>query len=208
MTEIGEHPGAPEPPPVWFLRLAAGVEAAVPAALAVLLWFGVHSRLAGEPWWSKFNVAAAPFFGDRVYYLGLGRATLCGAALLLLMYCALGILYGFLAGGRTTARAFLRAALWLTCWHYFSQQYVWPRLDPDAAPYFPVSATVPAHAAAAILLARLPAAFRRLSAMAHGGDSGDAAPPEPEAAGAPDCAGGAETRQEGEAPSSPSAPDC
>lgn len=208
MPEIGGHPGAPEPPPVWFLRLAAGVEAAVPAALAGLLWLGVHSRLTGEPWWSKFNVAAAPFFGDRVYYLGLGRATLCGAALLLLLYCALGILYGFLADGRTTTRAFLRAALWLACWHFFSQQYVWPRLGPDSAPYFPPSATAPAHAAAAILLARFPAVFRRLSAMAHGGVAPGAAPPEPEEAGTQGGISKAENRQAGEEPSSPSAPDC
>lgn len=208
MPEIGGHPGAPEPPPVWFLRLAAGVEAAVPAALAVLLWFGVHSRLMGEPWWSKFNVAAAPFFGGRVYYLGFGRATVCGVALLLLLYCVLGILYAFLAGGRTTARAFLRAALWLTCWHFFSQQYLWPRLDPDAAPYFPPSATAPAHAAAAILLARLPAAFRRLSAMAHHGDARGVPEPEPEAAATSDSAAGAESLQAGKEPPPPSAPDC
>ncbi len=208
MRETGEHPGAPEPPPAWFLRLAAGVEAAAPAALAVLLWFGFHSWLAREPWWSKFNLAAAPFFGDRVYYLGLGRATLSGAALLLLLYCALGSLYALVAGARTTLRAFLRAALWLTCWHFFSQQYFWPRLDPAAAPYFPPSATAPAHAAAAILLARFPAVFQRLSAMVHDGDARGTAARGAEPAGAPGSAGGAETRQAGEEPSSPSAPDC
>ncbi len=208
MAEIGEHAGAPEAPAAWFLRLAAGVEAAAPAALAALLWFGVHSWLVREPWWSKFNVAAAPFFGDRVYYLGLGRATLSGAALLLLLYCALGIAYAFLAGGRTTARAFLRAALWLACWHFFSQQYVWPRLAPGAAFYFPPSATAPAHAAAAILLARFPAVLRRLSAVAHGGDERDTASPEPEAADAQGGADAAQGRQTGGEPSSPSAPDC
>lgn len=165
MPEVEELPGAAAPLPGWLLRAAAAVETAVPASLAVLAWFAVHSLLLREPWWSKFNVAAAPFFGDRVYFLGLGRATLAGAALLFVLYSVLGILSGFLAGGRGTARSLLLAALWLACWHLFSQQYIWPRLDPAAPPYFPLSATAPAHAAAAIFLARYPAVFRRLCAL-------------------------------------------
>lgn len=208
MTEAGERPGVPEPPPPWFLRLAAGVEAAAPAAISVLVWFGIHSYLVRDPWWSKFNVAAAPFFGDRVFYLGLGRATLAGAALLLLLYGALGILFAFLAGGQGKARSFLRAALWLACWHFFAQQYVWPRLDPSAAPYFPLSATAPAHAAAAILLARFPAVIRRLRALAMDEKAACVLTPEPEAPAQPAAGSEGAARPPDGGPSSPAKPDC
>ncbi|MFZ5926979.1 MAG: hypothetical protein ACOYX1_05985 [Acidobacteriota bacterium] len=208
MTETGERPGAPKRPPAWIVRLAAGVEAAAPAAISVLVWFGIHSHLVREPWWSKFNVAAAPFFGDRVYYLGLGRATLVGAALLLLLYGALGIVFAMLGGGGRTGRALLRAALWLTSWHFFSQQYVWPRLDPAAAPYFPPSATAPAHAAAAILLARFPAVLHRLRELAVERDAVHELPPEPEAPVPPAAGSEGSGRQEDGGTPSPTEPDC
>ncbi len=208
MTETGDRPGAPEPPPPWFLRLAAGVEAAAPAAISVLVWFGIHSYLVRDPWWSKFNVAAAPFFGDRVFYLGLGRATLAGAALLLLLYGALGIAFALLAGGGGAGRAILRAALWLACWHFFSQQYVWPRLDPAAAPYFPLSATAPAHAAAAILLARFPGVYRRLRALATDRKAAGVLSPEPEAPAPPAAGNESAVQAPDGGPPAPAEPDC
>lgn len=211
MANVDECPGALRQPPGWLLRLAAGLEAAAPAALCVLFWFGLHSHLVREPWWSKFNVAAAPFFGDRVFYLGLGRATIAGAALLFLLYSGLGILYAFLAGARGVFRAFLLAVLWLTCWHLLSQRFVWSSLDPAAAPYFPLSATAPAHAAAAILLARFPAVLQRVRSLVPVRAAAPAlgeAVPERE----PDNTAGGESQVEAGQPnegrSAPPAPDC
>lgn len=211
MSEAEDLSGAPAPVPGWLLRLAAAIEAAVPAALAVLSWFAVHSLLLREPWWSKFNVAAAPFLGDRVFFLGLGRATLAGAALLVVCYSLLGILYGCLAAGRATARALLLAMLWLTLWHFFSQQYVWYWLDPSAPSYFPFSATAPAHAAAAILLARFPAVLRRLSALGRGfppAATARRAPPEPDVAHGAGAEGRPLASRPGQRPCPPDDADC
>jgi len=178
MPEVAELPPGPPPLPAWLPRLAAAVETAVPASLAALLWFAIHSLILREPWWSKFNVAAGPFFGDRVFYLGLGRATLAGAALLVVLYSLSGMLFGLVASSRSMARASALAAVWLACWHVFAQHFVWPRLHPAAPPYFPMMATVPSHLAAAILLARFPAVFRRVTAFGHdGARSAEAAEP-------------------------------
>jgi len=182
MPDAGGRATVPAPPPAWLLRLAAGVEAAVPSAAAALIWFAIHSRLLHEPWWSKFNVAAAPWFGDRVYYMGFGRASASGAATLFVLYCILGILYAFLAGRRSAWRALLTSFLWLASWHFFAQQYFWPKLDPFAAPYFSHSATAPAHMAAAILLARFPRVHRRLRALFFPPDAAQAAVSPPPAA--------------------------
>lgn len=176
MPEVEELSGEAALPPAWLVRLAAAIDTAVPAALAVQLWFAVHSVLVREPWWAKFNIAAAPFFGDRVFYLGLGRATAVGAALLVALYSLSGIAYCFIASGRSALRAFALASVWLAVWHYCSQLFLWPRLDPAAPPYFPISATLPAHVAAAILLARFPSALCRLQ------------PTTPESAPAPEAA--------------------
>ncbi len=173
----------PVQPPPWFWRLLAGIDAGALAAIAVLAWFAVHARLLREPWWAKFNLAAAPLFGERVFYMGPGRATVAGAALLFILYTLLGVLFAFLAGNRSPLRAFLLAALWMTCWHFFAHSHFWPRLDPYALPYFLWPATAPAHAAAAVLLARFPSRLHRLRALAAPellSAPPPAAPPEPD----------------------------
>jgi len=175
-------------PPGWFLRLLAGVDSGAGAALAAVAWFAVHSRLTGEPWWAKYNVAAATFYGVNVFTMGRGRATAAGAALLFAAYTLLGVAFAFLAAGRGPVRSFLRACLWMACWHVAAGRYVWPWLDPSAPHYFPWHATVPAHLAGAILLARFPARLRRLVLLwepsasaqppAGGGDPSSNASPE------------------------------
>lgn len=169
-------------PPPWLLRLAAGVDAGAAASIAVLSWFVVHSRLLGDPWWAKFNLAAAVIYGNEVYWMGRGRATLAGAALLFVLYTLLGVLFAFLAGRRSFSRSALLALLWMTLWQMVAERHVWPLLDDAAPHYFARLATVPAHLAAAILLMRYPSRLRRLEALFQpvqpAGPSGDAAAPE------------------------------
>lgn len=149
-------------PPRWLLQLAAGVDAGAAAALAVLGWFCLHSRLLGDPWWAKFNMAAAAIYGSDVYWMGRGRATLAGAALLFVLYTLLGVLFGFLAGRRGCWRTLLLALLWVGLWHVAADRFVWPWLDGAAPEYFNALATLPAHLAAAVLLVRFPHRLRRI----------------------------------------------
>jgi hypothetical protein len=162
----GVFPGpASDPPPRWLCRLAAGVDAGAAAAVAVLGWFALHSRLLGDPWWAKFNVAAAAIYGSDVYWMGRGRATLAGAALLFAGYTLLGVLFGFLAGRRGFWRSLLLALLWMGLWHGAAQRFVWPWLDGAAPEYFSAFATAPAHLAAAFLLVRFPYRLRQIEGL-------------------------------------------
>ncbi len=199
----------PAQPPQWFWRLLAGIDAGALAALAVLAWFAVHARLLREPWWAKFNLAAAPLFGERVFYMGPGRATVAGAALLFILYTLLGVVFAFLAGNRGPVRAFLLALLLMTLWQFFAQSYLWPRLDPYAVPYFLWPATIPAHAAAAVLLARFPSRLHRLQALAAP-EVPSAPPPAAPTEPHPLPAAGVSNDSADDSPPSgrPSSPDC
>lgn len=162
----GAYPDSASPrPPRWLFRLAAGVDAGAAAALAVLGWFAFHSRLLGDPWWAKFNLAAAAIYGSDVYWMGRGRATVAGAALLFSVYTLLGVLYGLLAGRRGFWRSLLLALLWMGLWHVAAEKFIWPWLDRAGPDYFHPLATVPAHLAAAILLVRFPARLRQTEAL-------------------------------------------
>lgn len=167
MQPADSRPPEPPPPPAWLWRVLAGVDTGAAAALILLPWFGLHSRLLREPWWAKFNLAAAPFFGERIFVMGPGIATLAGASLLFIVYCLLSVAFSLLAGGRGAFRAFLLAVLWMTAWHLSADRWLWSLLDPSADSWFPWSATVPAHAAMAILLLRCPVRYRRLRALAE-----------------------------------------
>ncbi|MGC8881700.1 MAG: hypothetical protein ACP5UT_02610 [Bryobacteraceae bacterium] len=199
---------AGSPPPPWLLRLAAGVDVGAGASIAVLLWFAVHSRLLGDPWWAKFNLAAAVIYGSEVYWMGRGRATLAGAALLFVLYTLLGVLFAFLAGRRSFWRSALLALLWMALWQMAAERHVWPLLDDAAPQYFNRLATVPAHLAAAILLMRYPSRLRRLEALFQPAPptrpSGDA--PAPEVAVVEAEPADAAASKEAEAPEPPGMP--
>lgn len=164
MNGMVPGPGSSQPPH-WLCRLAAGVDAGAAAALAVLGWFALHSRLSGDPWWAKFNLAAAAIYGGDVYWMGRSRATLAGAALLFAVYTLLGVLFGFLAGRRGFWSGLLLALLWMGLWHMAAERFVWPWLDGAAPEYFNPLATAPAHLAAAFLLVRFPSRLCRIEAL-------------------------------------------
>jgi hypothetical protein len=137
-------------------RAWAGLACGVSGGGAALAWYALHSALQAEPWWAKFNVAAGPFFGIAVYHMGLSRATLCGAALLMLYYAAIGLGFGLLHGLGLARHAFTAGLLFATLAHLGSQYLFWPRLDPFARSWFTSRATLPAHLCLALALARWP----------------------------------------------------
>ncbi len=75
MQVVDLRPPDLPPPPAWVFRVLAGIDTGAVAGLILLVWFAVHSRLLREPWWAKFNLAAAPFFGERIFVMGPGLAT-------------------------------------------------------------------------------------------------------------------------------------
>lgn len=155
-----------------WVRALAALSTGLGGATGVMAWFGVHSWLRGEYWWAKFNVAAAPFYGQAVYGMGLGRATLAGFALLFLVYAAVGA--GFAVVGRPAGwgRNFLLAAGWAGLWHVAAQAMVWRSLDVFGPSYFPLLAVAPAHVVLALSLSRYGSLHAKWKAEVAGWEGG------------------------------------
>lgn len=182
MTPAAQAPPTPHGLPAWACRLLAGLDAGTLAAAAVLAWFALFPLARGEFWWSRFNLAGAPFYGERVFFMGLSRASLAGAAFLFLAYSLLGIVFALLSRASGLFRAMLLGVLWMMLWHLFAQRLFWRWLDSSAPSYFTQPATLPAHLAAGILLGRVPGRLRAFARLA-GNASWPAAMPAPSASG-------------------------
>lgn len=144
-------------------RLLAGMDTGIAGAIVVVGWFMFHSWLTGEFWWAKLNVAGGLFYGSSVYTMGFGRASLAGAALLLVVYSLLGALFGLIARPSGFTRNLLLGMLLAMTWHVFSQRYFWRRLDSFGLAYFPVLSTLPAHLIFGLSLSRYANRFQRLA---------------------------------------------
>lgn len=144
-------------------RMLAGADVGVAGGVLVLLWLTFAARMQGEYWWSKWNVAGAVFFGEQVYGMGWGRASLAGAAILLLAYAVLGVLFSFLARPRGlvyNAMAGLTVAL---LWHQAGVWLFWPKWGPGVAFYLHPVVMLPANVAFGLALVRFGPRFRSVA---------------------------------------------
>ncbi len=145
-------------------RFLAGLDVGFAGSVAVLVWLVIHSRLAGEWWWAKFNVAGGLFYGSGVYSMGPGRATLAGGALLILLYTLAGVIFGQIAPSSGHLRNALLAMLFAVAGTFAADRWLWPRLDPFAPAFFPFPVVLAGHLLFALALTRFPSRFRSLAA--------------------------------------------
>lgn len=145
-------------------RLLAGLDTGLAGGILVLLWLSFFARMQGEFWWSKYNVAGAIFYGDRIFVMGLGRASLAGAALLLLVYAGLGLLFSFLGRARGFAFNLLAGLTVALLWHQLADWLVWPRWHSAAPRFLNPFVMLPAHVIFGCALIRFSPRFRRIAA--------------------------------------------
>lgn len=145
-------------------RSLAGLDAGVGGGLVVLFWLTIVARIQGDYWWAKLNVAGALFYGDRVYSMGWGRASLAGAAIFLILYSLLGLAYSLLARPRGTGFNLLAAMTVALLWHQMADALLWPRWNRSAPVYFHPVVMLPAHVWFGLSLLRFAPRFRRIAA--------------------------------------------
>lgn len=149
--------------PLWLCRAAAGLDAGFWGAVAVLSWFIGASLASGGFWFGRLNLAAGPFFGDKVFGSGAGWHTLTGAALLLVLYSLLGVVYSALPASREGWLNLLTALGYAGLVHLCADAWLWKRLHPFAPPYFAPLAVAPGHLLYGIALWRYPARLKSLT---------------------------------------------
>ena len=140
----------------WACRAAAGLDTGLIGAVVFMVWLAASSLAGGGFWFSRFNLAAAPLYGDRVFSSGAGWHTIAGAAIFL------GIVYAFLPASREGWLNLLTALGYAGLIHLCADAWLWKRFHPFAPPYFAPLAIAPGHLAFGIALWRYP---RRLHSL-------------------------------------------
>lgn len=159
MTVDGDR----RPWPDWLCRAMGGLDAAVFAALPLFVWFAVLGVLRDRFWWAGFNLSAYPFFGDRVFSMGLSGATLIGASFLLFIYGGLGFLMGLWFRPDSAWGVMVRALILGMAWHFFADRYFWNWVSPYSASYFSARLILPGHLLWALFLLRYQSRYEAVS---------------------------------------------
>jgi hypothetical protein len=155
--------------PLWMCKLLTGADVGVFAGLFVLGWFCFQSWLAGDYWFARFNLAAAPFFGERIFYAGAGKVTVAGASLLLVIYVLVGCAFGMVGRSPGFLRNVFLGLLIGAAWQVLSDRYLWSTLHPFAPARFTKAGTIPANLMFGLLLARYTWRFRVVAETFGGG---------------------------------------
>lgn len=135
-------PAPPEPPPGMLPRALAGLESGVLGAAVMIGWFALDSLTERQYWWAMLNLWGAAAYQNRVFSMGMGKATLAGASMHFFLHGLGGALWG-LAGGRIAnywlhlAASFVAAA----CWYWLLMGAFWPLVAPVVSRITPVPAT-------------------------------------------------------------------
>ena len=145
------------------MRLLAGLQAGTAGGLLMLAYFSLQSAILRQPWWSMANLLGTAIYGQSALWRGLGRATLAGAALQLLIAAAVGILFGvFFSRLRGwTAPLLLGIATGVACF-FFCHDGMFGRISPLIPVYAPRSSTIVGHLLLGLALSRVAAIYRSL----------------------------------------------
>ena len=137
------------------LSALAGMEAGVIGGAAMLLFVFAHSVLRGKAWWSYANLLGSVVYGSSALWRGLGRATLAGIALQLLLGGIAGALFG-LCFARTRGRM-VSLLLGLSCgviWFFVTHWVVFRGIGPLVPVYASQPATLLGHMIFGLVLSR------------------------------------------------------
>jgi len=136
----------------------AGLQAGLIGVLWMLAWLGMSSMLERRSFWTAENLLASAFYGNSSLRSGFHGTTLSGLALYIVLYSAVGALFGW-AVGESLPRVRL-VLLGVACglgWYWLTFQLLWKILAPVAAAVHSRPAMVLGHVLYGTLIARFPA---------------------------------------------------
>ena len=97
--------------------MLAGIAAGALGGVVLLTFLALSSIVGQDPWWRFPNLLGTTFYGAEALRSGFGRATLCGAALEILLAGAAGAVFNAVAGDslrgfRLAAAGMMAGLLW------------------------------------------------------------------------------------------------
>src|SRR2546422_5011924 len=156
--EVGNGPGLPA-----YRYALAGLETGVMAAIAMLTWLGTASLLYRKSFWTPPNILASTFYGDAAVRNRFAANTFSGIALYLLIYGALGALFGLaMRDYRNVLRVACIGVLLAIAWYYLSFRVLWKRWNPLVVLYTHDRPMFVGHVLYGALLDRFPRYLRAL----------------------------------------------
>ena len=135
----------------------AGLQAGISGAITLLLWMSLASRFFGKSVWWTANLLSSAFYGESALGYAFGRHTISGAALVLFMYGALGIVFGLLWRNRSGGAVMVAAALFTAVLAYYVLvKWALRTVSPLGAIYAPERQIFLGHLLFGMVLARYP----------------------------------------------------
>jgi hypothetical protein len=133
------------------------MESGVLGAVLMMVWFALDSLVERQQWWAILNLWGSAIYGNVVFRMSLGKASLAGAALHIFLSGVAGAVIA-LALGRIHRFGFVIAGALLAgvLWYALLQHGILRSLNPLIVRMTPQPATLLAHLLYAAVLTRIP----------------------------------------------------
>ena len=143
--------------------LLAGMETGVLAVLVMLAWLGVSSMWYRKTFWTAPNLAASTFYGESALRNRFTGHTFSGLAFYLLVYGALGMLFGLAIRNRSRSlRINCLGVLFALAWYFLVFGWIWKHWNPLLVLYTHDRPMFAGHVVFGWILGRYPENMRRL----------------------------------------------
>jgi len=157
MIDVPLPPRPPEPAGGMLDACLAGLQGGMLGTLWMLAWMGVSSVWQQRGFWTAENLFATAFYGGSAIGPGLGRGTIPGLALYLLLYSLLGAVFaGALHGRLGSRRVLLAGVLFGAVWYMATFHWLWKTAMPLAFLYHSEQPTFLGHLIYGTFLGRFP----------------------------------------------------
>jgi hypothetical protein len=144
----------------------AGLETGITGGLAMLIWLGIGAASTRHSVWWVPNLVASALYGPSSLREAIGIYTAVGAAMVLALYGAVGVLFGELLGSREGGFRLFCFSLIVALSVYWSVlRWFWNLANPLGHMYAPDGQILLGHLLFGCFLAGYPGRLRGLSRL-------------------------------------------
>lgn len=133
------------------------MESGVLGAVLMMVWFALDSLVERQHWWAILNLWGSAIYGNAVFRMSLGQATVAGAALHIFLGGVAGAVIALALGRLHRFGWIVMGALVAgVVWYGILQHGILRSFNPLILRMTPQPATLLAHLLYAVVLTRIP----------------------------------------------------